>query len=123
MLGVHQPHLKVVFQDVVYRLPVNTGALDGHMGAAPLRQPCRQGFQIGGHGTEAPLLRVKAALGVDVPPADHQELLVHIDAGTVLENGLHTPPPCVNVGRSTPAGYRWEKESLLCVLSVAGCDN
>jgi hypothetical protein len=113
VLGVGQQQGEAVLQQIPQRLPVDAGALHGHMGHAALRQPVAQGQQLLGRRPERAHLLGRLTRE---PRRDHARRgrpLVHVDPTAPLVQRLHLrPPPACTAADAGTAGSK----SLLCVL-------
>jgi hypothetical protein len=92
MLGVHQPDLKAVFQNVEHRLPIVARALHRHMRRLPLTQPVMRLQQIRGRGSKGLRLPLDSVFSRYPHPRGYHRLLVHVQSRHPLVDDLHSSP-------------------------------
>jgi hypothetical protein len=100
MPGVCQNYLHALLEHIEDRLPIDSGALQDHMGAPFGGQPIAAGYQFMGHRTET----LDGGLWLLAGAAHHQtnrnSLLVDIDPTAALKNGVHASSFLKREGRS-----------------------
>jgi hypothetical protein len=89
VLGVDEPELEVVLEQVVDRLPVDAGRLHRDVGDAEPLEPVAQRQQLAGHRRELCAELRAAALPVGHMRAGGDLLLVDIERRAALENPFH----------------------------------
>jgi hypothetical protein len=89
VLGVQQPHLEVVLQQVVHRLPIDPGRLHADHGNPEAGQPVAQQHQPRGRGPKRPGLGSASALVARHPHRGGDRCLVDVQPGAALDQPLH----------------------------------
>jgi hypothetical protein len=104
MLGVQQPALDVVFQQVVDRLPAHPGGLHPHHLDLVAGQPVPQQHQPGGGGPNRAGLAVPPAVPIGNPSTRLDRGLVHLQPGAALDEPVRLAPPCRWLQAMPPGG-------------------
>jgi hypothetical protein len=93
VLGVHEPELVVVFEQVVDRLPIDARGLHRDVGDAETLEPVSEREQLGGHGRELGAQLGALALLVGFVDAGGDLVLVDVERAAALEHAFHHSPP------------------------------
>ncbi len=92
--GVAEEQRERVLEDVPDRLPIDARRLHGDVRDALVREPFAERFKIARrraerpHGGAMPALRTRSRY----PDAGDDVRLMHVQAGTEVEDYVHTPP-------------------------------
>ena len=89
MTCIDQQHLKVLFQDVVDRLPVFPRAFHRHVGDPETQQPIRQPQQVSRHGPKGPNFLPQPTLPIRNNDRSNYSLLVNVQSSTMCVFDLH----------------------------------
>src|SRR5712671_5909106 len=112
MLWVHQQQLlEVAFEQVPDRAPILTGGLQRDLGNLAVLQPRSQFLQIARIGSKLPPARLAFPLPCRWEDADHDALLVYIDAATAAIRRFHR---CFLSDHRAKDAWRWIRHSYAC---------
>jgi hypothetical protein len=89
VLGVQQPALELILEQVVDRLPVHPGRLHPDHGDPEARQPVPQQHQSRRGGAKRPRLGLTGALLARHPDGRGDRRLVHVQPGAALDQSVH----------------------------------
>ena len=119
MLRVDHQQLKLPFQNVIDRLPINPGRFHRHVRASFLRQPIPQPQQILGHRPKLSNLSFPST-AQPLQPTRCDASLVHVQPTAPLVDHLHCLTPVKSYLPKTKGTFVLKRFSYTCFPTPSG---